>query len=380
MQPWKIVLSSAIGALAVAVLLAVPEVLNAPRTEIAEMLLPHLPALAVAALAVYALCAMLLTTATLVAGILRVRHRLAPTGSDRAAPQRDWVADFGANGFRQLAPRLAPALAQSARADGRVVLQTRFVPSETRSGIARLHYISLARSHFFSALIVLAGVIGLGLAQDYGSLRFPSGAIPTTSAILILVGLVLLAVLGRIAIDVTAEPLLEAISQLPVERIEVGLLRRAVELLEVACDAPASAGNREPSAPPQLPERLVAIIEQGHHALLDAVSSLTANTQALGGAVRSSIETFETAMRATTAQQQLIDQNKVADATGFPELQAAVEELTAVLRRLSELPESTEERSPLAAEPVSHRKIPAPRLARELQQLLQEIDAARLTG
>ena len=96
--------------------------------------------------------------------------------------------------------------------------------------------------------------------------------------------------------------------------------------------------------------------------------------------MRSSIETFETAMRATTAQQQLIDQNKVADATGFPELQAAVEELTAVLRRLSELPESTEERSPLAAEPVSHRKIPAPRLARELQQLLQEIDAARLTG
>src|SRR6266436_4136310 len=160
MRPWMIVLSSAIGAIVVGAALAVPEVLNAPRPEIGPMLLLHLPALAVAALAMYALCAMLLTTATLVAGTLRVRHHLASTASDRA-PQRDWVADFGANGFRQLAPRLAPALAQSTRADGRVVLQSRFVPNETRSEIARLHYISLARSHFFSAFIVLAGVVGL---------------------------------------------------------------------------------------------------------------------------------------------------------------------------------------------------------------------------
>ena len=96
--------------------------------------------------------------------------------------------------------------------------------------------------------------------------------------------------------------------------------------------------------------------------------------------VRSSIETLETAMRVSTAQQQLIDQNNVPNAVAFPELQAAVEALTAVLQRLSALPEDTEERPPLAADPVSRRKIPAPHLARELQQLLQEIEAARLTS
>jgi hypothetical protein len=377
MRPWMIVLSSAIGAIVVGAALGVPEVLNAPRPEIGPMLLPHLPALAVAALATYALCAMLLTTATLLAGTLRVRHHLARTGSDRAPTQRDWVADFGANGFQQLAPRLAPGLAQPARADGRVVLQARFNPNEARGEIARLYYISLARTHFFSALIVLTGAIGLGLAQDHNSLPFLSGAIPTTSAILILAGLVLLAILGRIAIDVTAEPLLETIAQLPAERVEVGLLRHAVELLEMACNsAPAFRDDRAPSAPPQLPERLVAVIEQGHHALLDAVGRLTANTQALGATVRSSVETLETTLRARAAQRQPIDESKVANTAALPELQAAVEELTALLQRLSALPEDTEGPS-LAADPVSRRKMPAPRLARELQKLLQEIEAAR---
>jgi hypothetical protein len=61
----------------------------------------------------------------------------------------------------------------------------------------------------------------------------------------------------------------------------------------------------------------------------------------------------------------------------FPELQAAVEELTAVLRRLSAGPE--EEATPLAAYAAApaRRKTPAPGLARELRGLLQEIDAAR---
>ena len=376
MRPWMIVLSSAIGAIVVGAALAVPEVLDAPRPEIGPMVLLHLPALAVAALAMYALCAMLLTTATLVAGTLRVRHHLARTASDRAPPQRDWVADFGANGFQQLAPRLAPALAQSTRADGRVVLQARFNPTETRSEIARLYYISLARSHFFSALIVLAGVVGLGLAQDHNSLPFLSGTIPTTSVILILVGLVLLAVLGRIAIDVTAEPLLETIAQLPAERVEVGLLRRAVELLEVACNAPAPDNDRAPSAPPQLSEQLVAVIEQGHHALLDAVGRLTANTQALGATLRSSVETLETTVRTSAAQQQPMDESTVANAVALPELQAAVEELTAVLQRLSASPSDSDE-PPLATDPVSRRRMPAPRLARELQNLLREIEAAR---
>ncbi len=70
---------------------------------------------------------------------------------------------------------------------------------------------------------------------------------------------------------------------------------------------------------------------------------------------------------------------KLSGATSFPELQAAVEELTAVLRRLSAAPENMEEATPLAgyASVPARRKAPAPGLARELRRLLQEIDAAR---
>jgi hypothetical protein len=111
-------------------------------------------------------------------------------------------------------------------------------------------------------------------------------------------------------------------------------------------------------------------------ALLDAVGRLTANTQALGATLRSSVETLETTVRASAAQQQPIDGSTVANAVALPELQAAVEELTAVLQRLSASPSDSDE-PPLATDPVSRRRMPAPRLARELQNLLREIEAAR---
>jgi hypothetical protein len=373
MQPWMIVLSSAIGAIVVAAALAVPEVVHAPRSDITSTLLRHLPVFAVAGLAVYSLCAMLLTTANLIAGTLRLRHHLARTGSDQRPARRDWLAAFGTIGFRQLVSRFGPALAQSGRADGSAVLQTRFASVEIRREIARLHYILLARSHFLSALIVLAGIAGLGLAQDHGALPFQSGPIPTASAILITVGLLLLAVLGRITIDVTAEPLLETIAQLPAEQAEVGLLRRAVELLEVACNSP-SPGETASADPP---ERLAAVIEQGHHALLNAVSLLSANTQSLEAAMRASAEALETTIRASTAPQRPIDDDKVSEASVLPELQAAIEELTSVLRQLSVAPDGAEE-VPLGTDPVPPpRRNSTPRLARELRQLLQEIDTAR---
>jgi methyl-accepting chemotaxis protein len=393
-----IVLSSAAGAIVIAAALAIPEVSNAPRDAIGSTLLPHVFALVVAAIAVYALCAMLLATAALVAGSLRVRQQLLRATADRTLSPRQWVAVLGANGFRQLAARLAPMLVQAGGADGRVMLQTWFNPDETRSEVARLYYISLARSHFFSALIVLAGVVGLGLAQDRGSLLLLPGAIPTASAILILVGLLLLAALGRIVIDVTAEPLIETIAQLPTERIEVALLRRAVELLDVARAAPASQQQATAATPPQLLEGLVAVIEKSHRAVLDAVNRLTANTQTLEAAVRSSAEIVATMEHAAAAPQQPID--------GLPELQGAVEELTAVIRDLNgaprevasgnsaaipqqsidglpELRGAVEELTavirglnlPPAEAPRS--ETPQPQLAREIQQLLQEIEGAR---
>ncbi len=377
MPNWIIVLSSAIGALVLAAALAVAEVMNAPRADIATILVPDLPVLAVGALGVYGLGAMLLTTTNMVASLIWMRHHLGRAALGRTPAWHDWIAALGTDGFRRLATRSAQAGLETVDDSG-VVRPAPFTAGEARREIARRSYICLARSHFLSALVVLVGIVGLGVAQNHGALPFQTGLIPTMSAILIVAGLLLLAVLGRIAIDVTAEPLLETISQLTLEPEEIGLLRRVVSLLEAGRDGPV-AGDRIGELPTRFPERLVAAFEQGHLPLLNVVSRLSEITQALEGTMRTSVEALETTLRSAGAQQRSVDDDKTFGAASFPELQAAVEELTAVLRRLSAVPENMEEAAPLAgyASVPPRRKAAAPGLARELRGLLREIDAAR---
>ena len=374
MPNWIIVLSSAIGAIVLATALAVAEVMNAPRSDIATILMPHLPVLAVGALGVYGLGAMLLTTTNLVASMLWMRHHLGRAAVDRTPAWRDWIAALGTGEFRRLATRSAQAEPQTA--DDSAVVPARFNADEARREIARCNYICLARSHFLSVLIVLVGIVGLGVAQNQGALPFQTGVIPTVSAILIVAGLLLLAALGRIAVDVTAEPLLETIARLTVEPEEIGLLRHVVSLLEAGRNRPV-ADDRIGELPARLPERLVAAFEQGP--LLDAVSRLSEITQALEASMRTSVEAFETTMRSAAVQQRPVDDGNIVGAVSFPELQAAVEELTVVLRRLTAVPENMEEATSLAgyASVPARRNAPAPGLARELRGLLQEIDAAR---
>ena len=376
MPTWIIVLSSAIGAIVLATALAVAEVVNAPPSDIVTILMPHLPVLAVGALGVYGLGALMLTTTNVVESMIWMSHNLGRAALGRTPVWQYWIAALGTNGFRRLATRSAQARPESG--DDSVVLPAPFTADEARREIARRNYICLARSHFLSVLIVLVGIVGLGLAQNHGALPFQTGVIPTLSAILIVAGLLLLAALGRIAIDVTAEPLLETIAQLTAEPEEIGLLRRVVSLLEAGRDRSVT-DDAIGELPARFPERLVAAFEEGHLPLLNAVSRLSEITQALESAMRTSVEAFETAMRSAAAQQRPVDDDKTVGAMSFPELQAAVEELTAVLRRLSAAPENLEEATPLtsyAAVPA-RRNAPAPGLARQLRGLLQEIDAAR---
>jgi len=364
MPPWTIVLAGTAVAIAVAAALVIPEVAETPRSEIGVTLLPQLPALAVAVLAVYGLVALALTTTSLVTRLLRVHRNLGLTVSGQAIARRDWIAALAAKGFRPsaaVAPEEAEAAGDINTGQGGLTVQ------EARGEIARRHYISLARTHFFSVLIVLVGIVGLGAAQDFGTLRFWAGTLPTVSAILVVVGLLLLAVLSRIAVDVAAEPLLERIAQSSAEPVEVGLLRRILALQEAAgYGEPGEDGIGE--SPDRLPVQIAAAFEQGHRALLDAVTNLAENSRALEATIQSAIET-------AAAQQRTADSNISILAT-LPDLQNAVEELTAVLRRLSAAPERTEEPAFTAAVP-SRRTTPAPGLARELRRLLQEIDAAR---
>ena len=107
MPTWMIVLSSAIGAIVLATALAVAEVMNAPRSDIGTILMPHLPVLAVAALGVYGLGAMLLTTTNLVASMIWMRHHLGRTVLGRTPAWHDWIAALGTDGFRRLANALS---------------------------------------------------------------------------------------------------------------------------------------------------------------------------------------------------------------------------------------------------------------------------------
>jgi hypothetical protein len=120
----------------------------------------------------------------------------------------------------------------------------------------------------------------------------------------------------------------------------------------------------------------VTAVEQGHRALVEVVSRLSENTQALEAAMRRSVEMLETTMRSAAAQQRP-DGESVSDGMSSPELQGAMEELTAVLRRLSAVPDLFDETAPSGDSVHAPRKVPPPGLARELRRLLQEINTDR---
>jgi hypothetical protein len=374
MRPWMIVLSSVLGGLGTAATWAWPQLREVSRSDVVPHLLPHLPVLAVTTLAVYALGALVLSTGTLVASALRVRHRLGRTEPHQVPSPRNWTTAFGSTELERLVPRFTSASTEPVRLGGIIVLQSRFNPAEARGEIARLYYLWLARTHFVSALVVLAAVVVLGLARDRGSIVLPPSEIPTIATVLIVVGLILLALLGRIAIDVTIEPLLEMIVQIPAEPAEVGLLRRVADVLEATSAPPRPIASETAGSAP-LSERLAAAIESGHRALLDAIGRLSTTTAELEATMRSSLEAVETATRVAAAHSSPLAERGNADAVRLSELQAAIESLTALLERLTRLPEAVEE-MPHDPVPVTRHRGSETRLAGELRSLLQEIGSA----
>jgi len=370
MRPWMIVLSSAVGAIVAAGAMVGPELLQASRSDFGSMLLPRLSMLAVAAIAVYALCAMLLASGTLIGDALSVRRRLGRIGRYPRPAQSDWTTAFGSTELHRLLPSPVADPARRAGADETILLQHPFSAVAARAEIARLHYLWLARTHFFSALIVLAALVGLRLVQDHRSVPFLLAEIPAISAILMLVGLILLAILSRIAIDVATEPLIETISQLAAEHLEIGLLRRLVEVIEAVCTVTA-VNVGAPASTLQLPGRLEAVIEEGQRGLLDAARHLSVTTDALGAKIGSSVDALMAAINMATVQHPPTADREI-EAFGFSELRSAVEALTAVIERLTTVPDTS-----LGAGGAASRKVQEPHLAHELRELLQEIETAR---
>jgi hypothetical protein len=107
---------------------------------------------------------------------------------------------------------------------------------------------------------------------------------------------------------------------------------------------------------------------------MDAARHLSITTDALGATLGSSIDALKTTISTVAAQLP-----PIADygnqAFRFSELEGAIEALTAVLRRLTTVPDIIEGPT-LGADQSARRQVQEPHLARELRQLLQEIEAA----
>jgi hypothetical protein len=373
MRPWMIVFSSMVVAIVAAAAMGWPELSLTPRSAIVPSLMPLLPRLVVTALAVYALSAIVLATGNLIVLSLRLRRHLTRAAAHQGPARPDWTAAFAASGLQRLAPLPAFPQPRSARPDGMIVLQGRLRPREARREAARLCYLWAARTHFFSALVALAATVAMGVAQQHGPVPIVSGPIPTLPAGLVLVGLILLAILGRLAIDVTIDPLIEAISGLPTEPVEVALLRRAVELLEATPTPHPQRDLGDPAVIMQIPDRLIVALEQGHHALSVAIERLSATTDGLASTTRSAVEALEkSAFHLAEQHQSLPAVAAIADTAELFELRQAVVALTAVLDRTPVAPAASTATVPGTDLAARHAEV-QPGLADQLKQLLQEI-------
>jgi hypothetical protein len=371
MRPWIIVSAAAAGAIAATAAIAWPGLSTLPRAALLPALLPQLPVLAVAFLGVYALCAVVLTTGGLVGAATRLRRRLDRAVLRLASNPLDWVAAFETTGLTTLAPRPASVQPRSGWGEEPVLWRARPDRPAARAEAGRLYYIGLARTHFCSALVALTAIIALGLAQAHGQVMRLAGPVPTIPAALILVGLLLLAFLGRLAVDVTFEPVIETISRLPIDPMETRLLRRAVEVLD-ATQGPVPASGQDMPGGTELPQRLAIVLEEGHRHLVEAVAHISATADALGDTTRSSLEAIEAIMRQAMPPVSTSGDGR-ADAVRLTELQNAVEALTAALERVTASAEAGGT-SLARVEPTAGHTSAEPQLARELQKLLQEIE------
>ncbi len=371
MRPSIIVSTGALGALFAAALVARPELSIMPRSEIVPALLPHLAVLVLVLFAVYALAAIVATTAGLIFDALALRRRIGRTPG-RGSAVIDFYDAVDTSALRSLAPRPAPEFQPSARSGEAILIERRFDRREARAEAARIFYISLARSHFFSALIGLATLAMLGLAQHSGPVPFLPEAIPTIPAALLLAGLVFLALLARLALDVTIEPLVEAMSRIPNGPAEMGLLREPADRFGSARFNVATGRAGAATEPGPLTDRLVGVLEESHHALIEAVGHLSTATDALAAQMQSSVEEFQAMLRQIALPAQPVIESSNIEELRFAELRSAVEALTVALREVQASAAMTQQTNTAADLPPAPEAAGAG-LALELKKLLEEM-------
>ena len=162
MRPWMIVILGATGALLCDVAWMWPELAAAPHPDLALTVAQHLPPLVPGTLFLYAVLVLLLTTATIVLDVSRVRFRLRRlVGATRAA----WARAFAGTGLVRLATRLLRlSPAASTFTSDTILVERPFEVGNARQEIARFYQDWLARGHFFTALALVLAAAAMGLA------------------------------------------------------------------------------------------------------------------------------------------------------------------------------------------------------------------------
>jgi len=316
-----IVLAALLAALVFDVGWVWTELSAAPGLDVWTTVRHHLPALALAGFVLYALVALVLVAGMIAVDAARVRHRL-----DRLALPNpwDWTEAFSGTSLSPLAARildLAPIDTERSRA--RIVLQSRFDAVHARREIGQLYFGSLVRAQFVTALVLPLVFAVAACVYDGTIAILPAGVrlAPALGAIAIMA---LLGILGRIVVGAAAEPLIEAISNLPFERLDIELLRRLTGLGEGGDAARiAASGPALSSAIGKLLERLVYALDEGRNALVEAIANLSREAEALSAAMRAAAE--RGAGRGAAG----------APAADLSELRATLTQLTAALEGLA---------------------------------------------
>jgi hypothetical protein len=187
------------------------------------MLSPSGPALAAAGFAFYAGLTLMLTTAFFVIGLHRIRF-----GLSRTALTRDrWIALFAEMGLDRLANRIVDLVpVEGAAWQERLVLQSRFDAGNARRETRHLYRDWLVRTSFFTAFALLLAMIGLAWAQEYARISIPGIGFQANPILAAVLALAIFGALGQLAVDTAVEPMLDLIAkQLPLERLDIGLLR-----------------------------------------------------------------------------------------------------------------------------------------------------------
>jgi len=166
-------------------------------------------------------------------------------------------------------------------------------------------------------------IAALGWIQEYA--HFPNLGItfPPGLAFVATVTLAFFGILGRLAIDSVAEPVLDTISALPLERLELRLLRdiRAAGDRFAVGSASVAPSPVEPIGP--ILERLVQVLEQDRHSLRQLTAQLFETAETLNA-------------NAKTVSKRPVDAARAESNSGLaPELKTVIDRLSLTLDHLA---------------------------------------------